>query len=113
MAENKPGLGPNLAGTVGPNLNGHPVLEKFVYRTDGRYELLNPKLAEQTSRSLVQISLNDGTTLEFIANVSPSIASHLTKKMREDGFLTLWNDVDTLSVRADQVRMFTLREITK
>lgn len=63
--------------------------------------------------SLVEIVLMDGTTQAFTLKAPTSIVKHLVKEMRESGYLTMWNDTDVLCIRADQVKQFALRAITK
>jgi hypothetical protein len=63
--------------------------------------------------SLAAIVFNDGTTQEFMVKASPSVVPHLVKEMKATGYLTLWNDSDTLCVDARHIKHFALREITK
>ena len=62
--------------------------------------------------SIAQITFIDGTTTEFMVKASPSVVPHLTKEMSNTGFLTLWNDNDTMCIRADQVKHFSMRQVT-
>jgi len=63
--------------------------------------------------SIAEIVFMDGTKHEFMVKASPSVVPHLVKEMQNTGYLTLWNDSDTLCVRADQVKHFSMREVTK
>lgn len=63
--------------------------------------------------SIAEIVFMDGTKHEFMVKASPSVVPHLVKEMKNTGYLTLWNDSDTLCVRADQVKHFSMREVTK
>ena len=65
------------------------------------------------SYSVAEIVFMDGTKHEFMVKASPSVVPHLVKEMKNTGYLTLWNDHDTLCIRADQVKHFSMREITK
>ena len=62
--------------------------------------------------SIAQITFMDGTTTEFMVKASPSVVPHLTKEMSNTGYLTLWNDTDTMCIRADQVKHFSMRQVT-
>lgn len=62
--------------------------------------------------SIAEIVFMDGTKHEFMVKASPSVVPHLVKEMKNTGYLTLWNDSDTLCVRADQVKHFSMREVT-
>lgn len=70
------------------------------------------RAAQRTTYSIAQIVFNDGTTTEFMVKASPSVVPNLTKEMKATGFLTLWNDVDTLCIRADNIKHFSMREVT-
>lgn len=64
------------------------------------------------SYSIAEIVFMDGTKHEFMVKASPSVVPHLVKEMKATGYLTLWNDHDTLCIRADQVKHFSMREVT-
>jgi len=66
-----------------------------------------------TIYSTAFIQLSDGTTQEFTVKASPSVVPNLLKEMKNTGYLTLWNDTDTLCIRADLVKQLTMREVTK
>jgi hypothetical protein len=68
---------------------------------------------EKPQYSMAEIVLMDGTTQTFMMKASTNIIGHLTKEMKERGFLTMWNDSDVLCIRADQVKQFTLRAFTQ
>lgn len=67
----------------------------------------------QVSYSMAEIHLTDGSSQTFMIKASPNIVKHLLKEMRDTGYLTMWNDTDVLSVRADQVKQFALRAFTQ
>ena len=62
--------------------------------------------------SIAHIQLTDGTEQEFMVKASPTVVPHLLKEMKNTGYLTLWNDTDTLCIRADHVKQITMREVT-
>ena len=62
--------------------------------------------------SIAQITFMDGTTQEFMVKASPSVVPHLVKEMKASGFLTLWNDSDTMCIRADLIKHFGMRQVT-
>ena len=68
--------------------------------------------AMRDTYSIAEIVFMDGTKHEFMVKASPSVVPHLVKEMKNTGFLTLWNDTDTLCIRADQVKHFSMREVT-
>jgi hypothetical protein len=63
--------------------------------------------------SIAEIVFMDGAKHEFMVKAAPTVVPHLVKEMKNTGFLTLWNDTDTLCIRADQVKHFSMREVTK
>lgn len=76
-----------------------------------RETILEAKAAREVY-SITEIVFIDGTKHEFMVKASPSVVPHLAKEMHNTGYLTLWNDVDTLCVRADQIKHFAMREVT-
>ena len=68
---------------------------------------------EKPQYSMAEIVLMDGTSQTFMMRASTNIVQHLTKEMKEKGFLTIWNDTDVLCIRADQVKQFALRAFTQ
>lgn len=62
--------------------------------------------------SMANIEFIDGTTKEFMVKASPSVVSHLLNNMKSSEFLILWNDTATLCIRADQVKHFSMQELT-
>ena len=68
---------------------------------------------QQPQYSMAEIVLMDGTSQTFMMRASTNIVQHLTKEMKEKGFLTMWNDTDVLCIRADQVKQFVLRAFTQ
>ena len=63
--------------------------------------------------SLTEVTLMDGTVHSFMTRASPNLAGHLAKEMGSTGFLTLWNDTDCMCIQASQVKMFSMRQVTK
>jgi hypothetical protein len=71
----------------------------------------NPKYPNEYS--IVEIVFVDGTTMEFMVNAGKGIAQHLCTALRDFGSMTLFNDSDVLVVTREQLRCFTLRDITQ
>lgn len=72
------------------------------------------QVPEQGSRySLAEICFVDGTTISFMVKAGPSVVANLVKDMHSTGYLVLWNDTDTLCVRAADIKHFCLREVTQ
>ena len=76
--------------------------------------IVGAKQAQQAPQySMAEIQMTDGTSQTFMMRASTNIVQHLTKEMKEKGFLTMWNDTDVLCIRADQVKQFVLRAFTQ
>jgi hypothetical protein len=70
-----------------------------------------PEYAPQYS--VTEVTMMDGTVHSFMTKASSNLAGHLAKEMGATGFLTLWNDTDCMCIQASQVKMFSMRQITK
>ena len=63
--------------------------------------------------SLVDIVFTDGTTTEFMVNAGKGIAGYLRDELQEHQSLTLRNENDVMVITREQLRCFTLRQITQ
>ena len=63
--------------------------------------------------SLVEIVYVDGTTTSFMLSAGKSIAKYLRDELRDHQSLTLRNDTDVMVVTREQLRSFTLRQVTQ
>lgn len=70
-------------------------------------------LVSQESYSLAEIILMDGSKIEFMAKASPSVVPYLTRDMKNNGYLIMWNDTDTICIPASNVKHFSMRSVTK
>ena len=87
--------------------------DEMIYGTGVMRGERRVQMDEKPQYSMAEIVLMDGTTQTFMMKASTSIIGHLTKEMKEKGFLTMWNDTDVLCIRADQVKQFALRAFTQ
>jgi len=53
--------------------------------------------------SLAKVQLTNGEMVGMIITAGPSLGQHLTKSMASDGYLNLFNDSETLIIKADRV----------
>jgi len=53
--------------------------------------------------SLVEVQLTNGEMVGMMITATPSLGGHLTKSMASDGYLNLFNDSETLIIKADRV----------
>lgn len=63
--------------------------------------------------SIVEIVFVDGTKTEFMVNAGKGIAGYLRDELRDHQSLTLRNDTDVMIITREQLRSFTLRQITQ
>lgn len=63
--------------------------------------------------SLAQVQLSDGSMVGMTITASPSLGSHLSKMMAETGFLYLYNDTESLIIKADRVVAIQLTKMSK
>lgn len=75
-------------------------------------EYIGAGIVPPVTYSLAEITYTDGTKTEFMFKASPGIAGTLIRSMKEDGYLLLWNDTDTLCIRADYVREIAMRQVS-
>jgi len=65
------------------------------------------------SYSLVVVQFEGGETREMIVPASTSLLQHVLKQMKEVGFLYLFNDAESVAMRADQIVAVSMTAITK
>ena len=66
-----------------------------------------------TQYSLVEIVYVDGSTATFTINAGLTIGKYLRDELNDKQSLTLRNDTDVMIITREQLRSFTLRQITK
>lgn len=71
-----------------------------------------PRREQQPAYSLCQVVYTDGTTFEMTIKATPAINNHLMEKMKDTGFLSIFNDTDSVMIRADLIKSISLRKIT-
>lgn len=63
--------------------------------------------------SVVEVVFIDGTTVSFMINAGPSLASYLSDTLQEKGALVLRNENDAMVVPRERLHSFSLRKINK
>jgi len=53
--------------------------------------------------SLAEVQLTNGEMVGMMITATPSLGGHLTKSMASEGYLNLFNDSETLIIKADRV----------
>lgn len=84
--------------------------------TDGSYQ--HPPLRVNTGPvvrdySLAQVQLTDGNVIGMTITANPTIGAHLTKEMGSTGYLYLYNEAESLMIKADRVVAVKLTKLTK
>lgn len=67
----------------------------------------------QTIHSLAEVQLTGGNMIGMVVSASTAIGGHLTKSMKETGFLYLYNDSESLLIRAEEVVAIKMTKLTK
>lgn len=62
--------------------------------------------------SLAEVQLTNGEMVGMMVTASPSLGSHLTKQMATEGYLNLFNDSESLVIKADRVVAIKLTLMT-
>lgn len=85
--------------------------EKNMAVTGGSYKTPHP--ARDKDYSLAQVQLADGSTVGMTITANPTIGAHLTKEMASTGFLYIYNESESLIIKADRVVAVKLTKLTK
>jgi hypothetical protein len=62
--------------------------------------------------SLAEVQLTNGEMVGMMITAGPSLGKHLTAQMASEGYLNLFNDSETLMIKADRVVAIKLTLIT-
>jgi hypothetical protein len=62
--------------------------------------------------SLAQVQLTDGSVVGMTITANPTIGSHLTKEMANTGFLYIYNESESLIIKADRVVAVKITKMT-
>jgi hypothetical protein len=62
--------------------------------------------------SLAEVQLTNGEMIGMMITATPSLGGHLTKSMASEGYLNLFNDSETLIIKADRVVAIKLTLMT-
>lgn len=73
---------------------------------------MTTKETNEPVTSVAEITFKDGSRTEFTVNASPAIVPNLVRDMVKTGYLTLWNDSETMSITASEIRSFVIEQLT-
>jgi hypothetical protein len=62
--------------------------------------------------SLAEVQLTNGEMVGMMITAGPSLGKHLTAQMASEGYLNLFNDSETLMIKADRVVAIKLTLMT-
>lgn len=62
--------------------------------------------------SLAQVQLKDGSVIGMTITANPTIGAHLTKEMASTGFLYIYNETESLMIKADRVVAVKITKMT-
>lgn len=62
--------------------------------------------------SLAQVQLTDGSVVGMTISAPPSLGQHLVKDMTNTGYLYIYNEAESLMIKADRVVAVKLTKMT-
>lgn len=62
--------------------------------------------------SLAQVQLTDGSVVGMTITANPTIGSHLSKEMASTGFLYIYNETESMMIKADRVVAVRITKMT-
>lgn len=62
--------------------------------------------------SLAEVQLTNGEVFGMMITAGPTLGQHLTKEMGSTGYLYLYNDDESLIVKADRIAAVKLTKMT-
>ena len=62
--------------------------------------------------SLAEVQLTNGEVFAMMITAEPTLGPHLTKEMASTGYLYLYNDTESLIVKADRIAAVKLTKMT-
>lgn len=87
--------------------------EKSMAITDGTYQqrrITSGPVAREYS--LAQVQLTDGSVVGMTITANPTIGSHLAKEMASTGFLYIYNETESMMIKADRVVAVKITKMT-
>lgn len=66
----------------------------------------------QKTYSLAEVQLVGGETIAMMVTASPSLGAHLAKEMGATGHLYLFNDTESLIIKADRIVALRMTKMT-
>lgn len=72
-----------------------------------------PQATTQHQYSIAEVQLTNGEMVGMMITASPTIGAHLTKEMASTGFLYIFNETESLLIKADRVAAVKLTKFTQ
>ena len=63
--------------------------------------------------SIAEVQLTNGEMVGMMISASPTLGAHLTKEMSNTGFLYIYNETESLIIKADLVAAVKLTKFTQ
>ena len=63
--------------------------------------------------SMAEVQLTNGEMVGMMITAGPTLGQHLTQQMAKDGYLYLYNDNESLIIKADNVATVKLTKMTQ
>lgn len=67
---------------------------------------------KQFCYSLAEVQLTNGEMVGMVISASPTLGAHLTKEMASTGFLYIFNETESLLIKAQNVAAVKLTKMT-
>lgn len=90
----------------GGTVTSDPYLGTRVYKTQPA------SAASSKQYSLAEVQLVGGEMIGMMITAGPTLGQHLTKQMGTDGYLYLYNDNESLVLKADRIVAVKLTKMT-
>jgi hypothetical protein len=101
-------------------------IEEYIREQEGKINMANRSYVQpgagpgpvynqaqtQPSYSLAEVQTKGGGVVAMTITASPSIGKHLTDTMKSSGFLYLYNEKETLLIRAEDVVAVRLTKLS-
>lgn len=87
--------------------------EKSMAITDGTYQRRVTTGPVVRDYSLAEVQLTDGSVVGMTITANPTIGSHLAKEMASTGFLYIYNETESMMIKADRVVAVKITKMTR
>lgn len=91
---------------------GNPYSNPYISSSTHPYKPQSASAASSKQYSLAEVQLVGGEMIGMMITAGPTLGQHLTKQMGTDGYLYLYNDNESLVLKADRIVAVKLTKMT-